>query len=313
MGQDGHDRGAKVIATAFADMGFDVDIGPLFQTPEETAMQAVENDVHVVGVSSLAAGHLTLVPALQAELRRLGRADILVVVGGVIPPADVPVLEAMGVAAVFRARDGADERGGAGRADDRRGAGAGARRMTRAVAIDLGAAWATLALSDGERSAVLCRGKSPLRIPAVVGREGDGELFVGDRARRRAITWPRGVAPGIVSALGRRVDELDAALWSPLGLVRGERGDLRVRLGDRIFAAPSLAAALLLELRHQAEELLGGGVGPGGADGAGARGRRRAPGAGPRGRDRGARPAALGPRDHGGGVFLSGRSPADRR
>jgi methylmalonyl-CoA mutase len=101
MGQDGHDRGAKVIATAFADMGFDVDIGPLFQTPEETAMQAVENDVHVVGVSSLAAGHLTLVPALQAELRRLGRADILVVVGGVIPPADVPVLEAMGVAAVF--------------------------------------------------------------------------------------------------------------------------------------------------------------------------------------------------------------------
>ncbi|MBK8262385.1 MAG: methylmalonyl-CoA mutase [Nannocystis sp.] len=101
MGQDGHDRGAKVIATAFADMGFDVDIGPLFQTPEETAMQAVENDVHVVGVSSLAAGHLTLVPALQAELRRLGRADILVVVGGVIPPADGPVLEAMGVAAVF--------------------------------------------------------------------------------------------------------------------------------------------------------------------------------------------------------------------
>ena len=101
MGQDGHDRGAKVIATAFADMGFDVDIGPLFQTPEETATQAVENDVHVVGVSSLAAGHLTLVPRLQEELRRLGRGDILVVVGGVIPPQDVPVLEAMGVAAVF--------------------------------------------------------------------------------------------------------------------------------------------------------------------------------------------------------------------
>ncbi len=101
MGQDGHDRGAKVIATAFADMGFDVDIGPLFQTPEETAMQAVENDVHVVGVSSLAAGHLTLVPRLQEELSRLGRADILVVVGGVIPPQDVPTLEAMGVAAVF--------------------------------------------------------------------------------------------------------------------------------------------------------------------------------------------------------------------
>jgi methylmalonyl-CoA mutase len=101
MGQDGHDRGAKVIATAFADMGFDVDIGPLFQTPEETAMQAVENDVHVVGASSLAAGHLTLVPALQAELRRLGREDILVVVGGVIPPQDYAKLEAMGVAAVF--------------------------------------------------------------------------------------------------------------------------------------------------------------------------------------------------------------------
>ncbi|MCB9706171.1 MAG: methylmalonyl-CoA mutase [Myxococcales bacterium] len=101
MGQDGHDRGAKVIATAFADMGFDVDIGPLFQTPEETAMQAVENDVHVVGVSSLAAGHLTLVPALQAALRRLGREDILVVVGGVIPPQDHATLREMGVAAVF--------------------------------------------------------------------------------------------------------------------------------------------------------------------------------------------------------------------
>ncbi|HGG56441.1 MAG TPA: methylmalonyl-CoA mutase, partial [Nannocystis exedens] len=101
MGQDGHDRGAKVIATGFADMGFDVDIGPLFQTPEETAMQAVENDVHVVGVSSLAAGHLTLVPALQSELRRLGRGDILVVVGGVIPPQDFDKLYAMGVTAVF--------------------------------------------------------------------------------------------------------------------------------------------------------------------------------------------------------------------
>ncbi len=101
MGQDGHDRGAKVIATAFADMGFDVDIGPLFQTPEETALQAVENDVHVVGVSSLAAGHLTLVPQLQRELERLGRADIMVVVGGVIPPADHATLLAMGVAAVF--------------------------------------------------------------------------------------------------------------------------------------------------------------------------------------------------------------------
>jgi methylmalonyl-CoA mutase len=101
MGQDGHDRGAKVIATGFADMGFDVDIGPLFQTPEETARQAVENDVHVVGVSSLAAGHLTLVPALMEALAKEGRSDILVVVGGVIPPQDHAALMEMGVAAVF--------------------------------------------------------------------------------------------------------------------------------------------------------------------------------------------------------------------
>ncbi len=101
MGQDGHDRGAKVIATGFADMGFDVDVGPLFATPEETARQAVENDVHVVGVSSLAAGHLTLVPALQQALAALGRADIVVVVGGVVPPRDHEALHAMGVAAVF--------------------------------------------------------------------------------------------------------------------------------------------------------------------------------------------------------------------
>ena len=101
MGQDGHDRGAKVIATAFADMGFDVDVGPLFQTPEETAMQAVENDVHVVGVSSLAAGHLTLVPQLRAALAKLGREDMMVVVGGVIPPQDHAALLAMGVSAVF--------------------------------------------------------------------------------------------------------------------------------------------------------------------------------------------------------------------
>jgi methylmalonyl-CoA mutase len=101
MGQDGHDRGAKVIATGFADMGFDVDIGPLFQTPEEVARQAVENDVHVVGVSSLAAGHLTLVPALKQALHAEGRGDILIVVGGVIPPRDIPTLEQGGVAAVF--------------------------------------------------------------------------------------------------------------------------------------------------------------------------------------------------------------------
>ena len=87
LGQDGHDRGAKVIATAFADIGFDVDIGPLFQTPEEAARQAIENDVHVVGVSSQAAGHKTLVPALIEALKREGADDILVVCGGVIPPA----------------------------------------------------------------------------------------------------------------------------------------------------------------------------------------------------------------------------------
>ncbi|MEM9459314.1 MAG: methylmalonyl-CoA mutase [Myxococcota bacterium] len=101
MGQDGHDRGAKVIATGFADMGFDVDIGPLFQTPEETARQAVENDVHVVGLSSLAAGHLTLVPQLQGALAQLGRDDVVVVAGGVIPPQDHDALRAMGVAEIF--------------------------------------------------------------------------------------------------------------------------------------------------------------------------------------------------------------------
>ena len=90
MGQDGHDRGQKVIASAFADLGFDVDIGPLFATPDEAARQAVENDVHIVGVSSLAAGHLTLVPDLTAALEKEGRDDIMIVVGGVIPPADYP-------------------------------------------------------------------------------------------------------------------------------------------------------------------------------------------------------------------------------
>ncbi|MBZ4330355.1 methylmalonyl-CoA mutase [Corallococcus sp. AS-1-12] len=101
MGQDGHDRGQKVIATAFADLGFDVDIGPLFQTPEESARQAVENDVHVVGASSLAAGHLTLVPQLKHALKALGREDIMVVVGGVIPPQDYDALRAAGAAAIF--------------------------------------------------------------------------------------------------------------------------------------------------------------------------------------------------------------------
>ncbi|MFL6156265.1 MAG: methylmalonyl-CoA mutase family protein, partial [Marmoricola sp.] len=101
MGQDGHDRGQKVIVTAFADLGFDVDVGPLFATPEEVAQQAVDADVHMVGVNSLAAGHLTLVPALKQALADLGRDDIMVVVGGVIPPDDVPKLLEMGAAAVF--------------------------------------------------------------------------------------------------------------------------------------------------------------------------------------------------------------------
>jgi len=101
VGQDGHDRGQKVIATAFADLGFDVDIGPLFSTPEEVARQAVENDVHVVGVSSLAAGHLTLVPELKEALEAEGRADIMIVVGGVIPPEDYEALFAAGAKAVF--------------------------------------------------------------------------------------------------------------------------------------------------------------------------------------------------------------------
>jgi methylmalonyl-CoA mutase len=101
MGQDGHDRGARVIATAFADIGFDVDIGPLFQTPREVARFALESDVHVVGVSSLAAAHKTLVPQLIHEMRALGRDDILVVVGGVVPPQDYKFLYEAGVAGIY--------------------------------------------------------------------------------------------------------------------------------------------------------------------------------------------------------------------
>lgn len=101
MGQDGHDRGAKVVSTAFADLGFDVDVGPLFQTPEETARQAVENDVHIIGMSSLAAGHKTLLPALVEELKKLGRQDIMVICGGVIPAQDYDFLRENGVSAIF--------------------------------------------------------------------------------------------------------------------------------------------------------------------------------------------------------------------
>jgi methylmalonyl-CoA mutase len=101
IGQDGHDRGQKVIATAFADLGFDVDIGPLFATPAEAARQAVENDVHILGISSLAAAHLTLVPQLKAELEREGRGDVMIVVGGVVPPQDYDALRAAGAEAIF--------------------------------------------------------------------------------------------------------------------------------------------------------------------------------------------------------------------
>jgi methylmalonyl-CoA mutase len=101
IGQDGHDRGQKVIASAFADLGFDVDIGPLFATPAEAARQAVENDVHILGVSSLAAAHLTLVPELRAALVEQGRDDIMIVVGGVVPPQDYAALERAGAAAIF--------------------------------------------------------------------------------------------------------------------------------------------------------------------------------------------------------------------
>ena len=101
IGQDGHDRGQKVIASAFADIGFDVDIGPLFATPAEAARQAVENDVHILGISSLAGAHLTLVPELKAELERHGRSDIMVVVGGVVPPQDYEALKTAGAEAIF--------------------------------------------------------------------------------------------------------------------------------------------------------------------------------------------------------------------
>ena len=101
MGQDGHDRGAKVVATAYADMGFDVDIGPLFQTPDETARQAVENDCHVVAMSSLAAGHKTLLPQLVEELKKLDREDMIVVCGGVIPAQDYDYLFEHGASAIF--------------------------------------------------------------------------------------------------------------------------------------------------------------------------------------------------------------------
>ena len=101
MGQDGHDRGAKIVATSFADLGFDVDISPLFQTPEEVAKQAIENDVHILGISSLVAGHKTLVPKVINGLKKMGRSDILVIAGGVIPKKDHDYLFEAGVSGVF--------------------------------------------------------------------------------------------------------------------------------------------------------------------------------------------------------------------
>jgi methylmalonyl-CoA mutase len=101
VGQDGHDRGQKVIASAFADLGFDVDVGPLFSTPAEAARQAIENDVHIVGVSSLAAAHLSLVPELKKALEKEGREDIMIAVGGVVPPQDYEALKAAGAEAIF--------------------------------------------------------------------------------------------------------------------------------------------------------------------------------------------------------------------
>ena len=101
MGQDGHDRGAKVVASAFADIGFDVDVAPLFQTPDEVAQMAVDADVHCVGVSSQAAGHKTLVPALAASLKKMGREDIIIICGGVIPPKDYDFLYEAGASSIF--------------------------------------------------------------------------------------------------------------------------------------------------------------------------------------------------------------------
>lgn len=101
MGQDGHDRGAKIIATSFADLGFDVDVGPLFQTPEEVGKQAIENDIHILGISSLAAGHKTLVPQVINELKKYNREDILVIAGGVIPQQDYKFLINAGVSGIF--------------------------------------------------------------------------------------------------------------------------------------------------------------------------------------------------------------------
>ncbi len=101
MGQDGHDRGQQVVSSAFADLGFDVDVGPMFQTPDEAAQEAADNDVHVIGVSTLAGGHLTLVPELKQALVKLGRDDILVIAGGVIPPQDYDELYGKGIDAIF--------------------------------------------------------------------------------------------------------------------------------------------------------------------------------------------------------------------
>lgn len=134
--------------------------------------------------------------------------------------------------------------------------------MTLATAIDLGASWVSLGLSDGERVAIPTRGKTPLRIPAWVALDAEGRLIAGERAWRLGITRPRMVVPAVAGLLGRRFDGLDPADFAPLALQRGPVGDVRVRLGERTYAAPRLAAALLAEIRVQAEELLGEPLGP---------------------------------------------------
>ena len=205
MGQDGHDRGQKVIATGFADLGFDVDVGPLFPTPAEVARQAVEADVHVVGVSSLAAGHLTLVPELRAELARLERPDIMVVVGGVIPPAGRPPrLHEMGAAAVFGPGTVIAERGHgpAGRSSTPCGDGVDGPRSRRP-------GWSQRALDGPARR---WPGRSPwssrTRRPPRAGRR---RLLVGagpraGDAHRVGITGVPGVGKStFIEALGTRL------------------------------------------------------------------------------------------------------------
>ena len=214
MGQDGHDRGQKVIASAFADLGFDVDIGPLFATPDEAARQAVENDVHIIGVSSLAAGHLTLVPDLTAALEKEGRGDIMIVVGGVIPPADYPALFEAGAKAVFG--PGTNIPGGGGRParEAQQAAGLRAARRRRS----------SVALPSGVQRSVTSRLRQRLQ-PARHELHDLGVLALEAVVRI-------GLA-GIAAGTSAAAQELDVDLR---GL--GQQGlELARRRGARIFAA----------------------------------------------------------------------------